>query len=270
MIALNEIIKNENHFSNRYKLMGKKCNLAKIIKLEKKFISIEQQKNESRAICNKLCAQVAELVNAKKPTHDMIQQINKLDKSCLIYEKKSKDAMSKINRMLKKLPNLPLDENILNISFKTNKNPSFSAQSLKDEICKITEPILIKHSSKQYLKSLKNQVIKLESLPKCLFLKTKNNSLEIILLLGNNAYSVFENILLTLKQNAVIVIDKSIKKLSKISSKEIIARLCDDTFASIQFIGEYVSRALSLKFYDKKTDMTKFVNMIKIKIKSHG
>ncbi len=270
MIALNEILKNKDEFVRKYQLMGKSFNLDKIIKLEEKFIIIDKRKNETRAACNKLCAQVAELINENKPTKNLIEQINKLDKRCITDEKKSKKAMLKINKLLSKLPNIPLDENILNISYKTHINSSFALNELKNEINKIAELILEKKTPKQYLKNHKNQVIQVENLPKCLLFKSQTNSPEILILLDNQSKETFDKLLTLLQNNALLVIDKSINTLNKTSSKEILTRLSDDSIAQINYVGEYISRDLGLKFYDRKTDMTRFVNLIKIKIKCHG
>ena len=173
MIALNELIKNKEEFAKRYELMGKKYNLDKIVDLEQKFIVIDQKKNTARATSNKLCSQVADLINNNKSTIELIQQINQLDKQILHDEHKSSKAMAKINKHLSKLPNLPIDDNILNISYKTSANPDFTFNQFMQELSKIAKPISIKNSPERYLKSIRNRVIKHENLPQCMLFQSK-------------------------------------------------------------------------------------------------
>ena len=270
MIALNEVLKDKDKFDKRYKLMGKHHKLDKIALMEQKFIVIDKKKNEARANCNKLCSQVADLINNNKSTQELIREINRLDKQIMHYDKQSKQAMCKINKHLSKLPNLAIDENVLNIPLKTSANPQYTLTQFTQDIKSIAELIEVKRSAKYFLKSVKNQVIKHENLPQCVFTKTKKHQEEIILLLDHNCKAVLENLVLLLKNNARFMIEKSIKSLSPISSKEILVRLCDNSVALIQYVGEYISRDINLKFYDKNIDMTRFVNIIKIKIKCHG
>ena len=78
---------------------------------------------------------------------------------------------------------------------------------------------------------------------------------------------IFEDLQEILAQNAKFLISKSIRQLNKNSSKSLIATLSDNSWITIDLLGEYVSREKSIKFYDKKIDMTQFVNMIKIQIR---
>ena len=72
MIALNEILNNKKLYEEKYKLIGKRYNLDKIIASEEKFIILDRQNNENRAKCNKLCSQVADLVNSNQSTSEII------------------------------------------------------------------------------------------------------------------------------------------------------------------------------------------------------
>ena len=96
------------------------------------------------------------------------------------------------------------------------------------------------------------------------------NQKNIIMLLDHNSKLVFDSFVSTLTNNAYLIVEKSIKSINRVSSKEMLVRLCDNTIAQIQYVGEYISREINLKFYDKNLDMTRFVNIIKIKIKCHG
>lgn len=266
MIALNEILKNKDKYIERYKLMDKNVNLDKIISLEQKFIIIDDRKNQNRAKCNKLCSQVAEIINNDNTPQDLIKQINKLDKYIRQDEIKSKRAMAKINRHLSKLPNIALDKNTLNLVLKSQNNKEFNISNLIGQIPNISiEQNINIH---RYLKTLKNRVLKLEELPQSTQFDNKKG-IEILMLLDINARHVFENLNSILVCNAQHVIDTSIKQLDKNTSKQIIALLNDNTRVELQYVGEYISRSLNIKYYDKTLDMTRFVNIIKIKIKRH-
>ena len=195
MIALNEIIANKELFEKKYKLMGKRANLDKIIKLEEQFIILDKKSNELRANCNKLCSEIAELVNTNKDSKHAILKINTLDKEISVLEKKSSKAMKSINNKLKKLPNLPLDENVLNIPIKS-KNTAFGIENFVATLSNIAEPEIINLSEKKYIDSLKKVVIKAENLPKLINLKGKNK--KFLILCGSNSQEILETIFKTL------------------------------------------------------------------------
>ena len=268
MIALNEILKNKNEFIERYKLMGKSYNLDKIIKLEERFIEIDTKKNTNRSKCNKLCSQVADKINSGEDVSSLIYEINQLDKVVSKDEKASQKAMSKINKLLKKLPNPSLDDNTLNISLKTTVNPNFGKNEFLQELSKIAKPMEINKKLRKYLFSLKHRVIKIEDLPQ-IFVNEKRYVSEFLILLDSSAKTQYDILISILTGNASYVFDKSIKNLDKVSSKEAKAMLSDNTIVNIQFTGEYLSREIGLKLYDKQIDMTKFVNIIRINIKNH-
>lgn len=265
MIALNEIISNKDKFDKKYKLMGKKVKLEKIIKLEQSFIKLDKKTSELRSNCNKLCGEIAELINSNTDTSDAISKINCLDKEIISLEKKSEKAMKKINKKLKKLPNPSLEDNILNISVKT-KLTDFSKESLIDTLNQIADIQTVSQSYKKYISSLEKVVFKAENLPQVIKLNdTKKQN--IVILCGTNALEILDNIQNTLTGNAKYLTIKSVRQLKKESSKELYATLSDGTFITVKFSGEFVSRENSIKLYDKKIDMTKFVNIIKVTIK---
>lgn len=264
MIALNEIISNKELFEKKYKLMGKNFNLDKIINLEKNFIFLDKKANELRAECNKMCSEIAELVNTKIDTSVSISKINILDKNIASLEKKASKAMKKINKMLNRLPNLPLDENILNIPIKT-KESDFTKENLISEIEKLADVEYFQISEKSYLNTLRKIVFKSENLPK--LVNVNSNKQKYLLLCGSNALDLFEQIKTILTKNAKYVTLKSIKFLKRDCSREITAVLSDKSIISLEFLGEFASRTKSIKLYDKTIDMTKFVNIIRICIK---
>ena len=83
MIALNEIISNKEKFELIYKSMGKNIKLDKIISLEEEFIKLDKKSSELRSECNKLCSEIAEIVNSNSDTNDAISKINSIDKEII-------------------------------------------------------------------------------------------------------------------------------------------------------------------------------------------
>lgn len=265
MIALNEILKNREKFENKYKLMGKKINFDRVFSLEEKFIVLDKNASETRAKCNKLCAEIADKINSGENVKELILQINTLNKQIFLLEKKSKRAMKKINRYLHKLPNPALEENVLNIPLKTTPNADFTHEKFIEYIEKIGNFNKVKYTLKSYLAEQKNVVFKKEKLPETIKFASKN---EYLILLDSDKICVFDELTKLLASNAKYAVCKSVKYLNPWAAKEISAMLCDGSIVKIEFLGEYVSREIALKFYDKSIDMTKFVNMIKVEMTS--
>ncbi len=265
MIALNEIISNKEKFDSIYMSMGKNIKLDKIISLEEEFIKLDKRASELRSNCNKLCAQIAELINSGSDTTKAISEINETDKEIIKLEKKSSKAMAKINKKLKNLPNLPLENNALNIAVKT-KTTNYSKDNFIELIESISKIESVNQSYKNYISSLEKVVFKADVLPKTIKLKGKRKQ-KLVVLCGTNGVEILDNLQKTLSENAKYLTIKSIKALKKESQKELYSTLSDGTFISVRFSGEFASREKSIKLYDKTIDMTKFVNIIRITIK---
>lgn len=264
MIALNEVISNKKLIEEKFKLMGKHFNLDKIIGLEQKYIVIYNRANELRAMCNKLCSEVADKINKKEETDELVAQINKLDNQISKLEKKCTRFMRNINKSLIKLPNPALSSNTLNLSLPTHTNPNFTAKDFVSELSKISDIKCTKLKFKQYIESLQNMVFKAEVLPK--IIKFNSKKTEFLLLGTNNSIDILNQLIEILNHNSKYLIEKSIKYLRKESSKEFLAILNNKSRIEISFTFEYISRDFGIKYYDKQLDMTKFVNIIKIKI----
>jgi len=264
MIALNEILSKKDYFELKYKLMGKKAKLDKIIKIEEKFIVLDKKASELRSSCNKLCGEFSKNLETEKSSSELLSKINKLNKEAEKVSGLSQKSMKKINNLLKKLPNPAAEDNILNISVKT----TVSELSKNQFISKLTEFAKIETSElkpNKYFDSLKKVVFKAENLPKFVHLKQTND----FLMLGDTKTinDTIKQIKEFLSQNAKYLTIKSIRQLKKYSSKTLLATLSDRTFVTVDLLGEYLSRENSIKFYDKQLDMTQFVNMIRISIK---
>lgn len=266
MIALNEILNNKEYYKQTYHVMGKRVNLEKIISLEQNFIVLDKKNNENRARCNKLCSQVADLVNENKNTDDLIKEINQLDKTINCGEKRSKKAMKKINRLLKKLHNIPLEKNLLNEHMKTTQDEKYSAEMFLSEIHSLTRYNMSDLNLKSFINSQQYNVLKAENLPLTTHCWHRKHSENLIVFCNETAPETLEKIINILSLHSKFLIKKSIKFLKKDCSKEILSTLSNGTIIKVEFLGEYVSREKMIKFYDKNLDMTKFVNMIRITI----
>lgn len=264
MIALNEILSKRDYFEQKYKLMGKKAKLEKIIKLEEKFIVLDKKASELRSSCNKLCGEFSKNLETGNTSSELLLKINNLNNETEKISKLSQRSMKKINNLLKKLPNPAAEDNILNISVKT----TVSELSKNQFISKLTEFARLETSElkpNKYFYSLKKVVFKAENLPKLVHLKQTNE----FLIFGDSKTinDTIEQIKEILSQNAKYLTIKSIRQLKKYSSKTLLATLSDRTFVTVDLLGEYLSRENSIKFYDKQIDMTQFVNILKISIK---
>lgn len=264
MIALNEIISNKKEFEKKYRLMGKRVDLDKIVDLEQKFITDSRKSSELRANCNKLCSQVADEINIGSEPNELIKKINKLDRQINKLERKNSRSMRKINRLLSKLPNLALSHNTLNLSVPTIENPNYTKATFLDDLAKSFEIFDEINNLKMFYKSLKNVVMKAEILPK--LIKTSDKKTTLVLLCNSPNLAEYETIVNLLKHNSKYLIEKSIKSLNPACSKEFLAILSNNLRINVALLGEYVSRGINLKFYDKNIDMTKFLNMVLITI----
>ena len=262
MIALNKIIENKEYFNSKYKLMGKHFDLNKIIDQEQKYIIKDRENNNARAHCNKLCSEVAGVVEGGGDPNELISKIFKLDKQINKTNRKLDKSMNKINRKLKRLPNVALDDNILNFPIKTQADENFNFYDFERILQQIGKLEKSNSSSKRYLKTLKKVVFKKECLPKVVL----TNDCYLIIL-AENGLGTFNLLIETLKNHSKFLISKSIKYLKKDCSKELIAKLNDGHIINLEYIGDYVSRDIGLKFYSKESDMTKFAELIRVKIK---
>lgn len=264
MIALNEIISNKKEFEKKYLLMGKRVNLDKIVNLEQKFITGSRKSSELRADCNKFCSQVADEINTGTDPNELVKKINKLDRQINKLERKNASSMRKINKLLSKLPNPALSHNTLNLSVPTIENPKYSKADFLDDLAKSFEISNENTNLKTLYKNLKDVVMKVENLPK--LIKTSDKKTTLVLLSNSSNSAEFETIVKLLKHNSKYLIEKSIKVLKPACSKEFLAILSNNLRINVALLGEYVSRGINLKFYDKNIDMTKFVNMALITI----
>lgn len=259
MIALNELVKNYDNYVGKYNLMGKKAKLDSIILLEKKFTKLQQETNAQRSKCNKLCSEVANKINEKEDTSSLIEEINNLDtqinKSTILLNA----LYNKINIKLSKLPSLPRCENVLNIPIKTTQT-NFNVKDFVQEVSKIAEIRELEESTLDFLKSQEDCIFEVEKMPTSIGYKNKIT----ILSTKDDIYKIYDSLIETMKQNAKLLIQKSIRQMKKDSAQEFRVVLSDRSVIDIRLIEEYYSREYSLKYHDSKTDMNKFLNQIDI------
>lgn len=261
MIALNEIVKNKEYFINKYKQMGKSANLDSIVFLEEKYSKLQLEAKNNRSNCNKLCSQVAEQINDKKDVSVLISQINTLD-NFINKQTKILDKMyAKINKKLRKLHNPARCENLLNLHIKT-KAKDYSVLNFINEINKISTINIINDSIKKYLKTREDYVFTADNLP--MIIKYKNKIT--ILATKEDCIQIYDNLVKQLKDNSKVLIQKSIRQLKKQSTDEYRATLSDNSVIDLRLVEEFYSREYSLKYTDKKSDMSKFLNQIDINI----
>ena len=261
MIALNKLVKDCELYNKKYQLMGKRVNLDPILSLEKKFTKIQLEANSKRSICNKLCSQVAELTNSHSDTFSIIKQINHLDKNIIFLNKKADVLYKKINKKLKKLPNLATNLNITDIQVSTTKT-KFQIANFNEFINNITHAESYQTPIKKYLAKHKNFIYDESSLPVIVFYKNKVSIFATETLINK----IYNEILSTLKLNAHELIQKSIKAMNSESSEEYYAILHDKTIIKLNLIGEYFTRLYSIKVHEKNSDMSLFLNQIDIYI----
>jgi len=260
MIALNEIIKNREIFEYKYKLKGQKVALDKLFHFAADMKKLQLKTEALRADCNKLCGMLAIEKNKKANILPLLKDIKALDKQINQNNKRLESINKKINIILKKLDNLPLDENQENILIKTG-----GTRCLKNEFDEFVNQIL---PTKKTNLNILNQLISLKNI---------NSSAEfeiyhckdgyLILTTQENAHLTKETILNFLKLKSKSITKASIKDLSKQSAQTYIVQLNNQDTLYIEFIGEYLTREYKIKYHDKSSDMTKFINQINIYIK---
>ena len=261
MIALNELISNQELFKSKYKLMGKRYNklIDSIIALSKDFSLLDKQNNTLRADCNKKCGEIAELVNQKKPTNKEIREIDCLNNTIFKNDKILRNKFQILNKKLKHLHNLPIDDNVLNIQLKTTCDENYNKDTFIKTLKTFGKATQVKQ--KNMLALYKNVVLKEDDMP---FWCVHNKKM--VGFFKENARDFYDKILDELLNHSKFLIKKSIKALKKCSSLGFVATLYDDTNISVDFSGEYLSRNYAIKYKNKKLDMTKFAENILIEI----
>ena len=259
MIALNELLENFDEYQNTYHEMGLKTKLNTFIVLENKRKLVQNDFENTRSECNKLCKTVAEKRKNNEDTSELINKITKLDKQNKKLEKQLMIQGKIIDKKLKKLRNLPDTLNKKHLQIKTQKTPSTVSELISHlgTICK-TEHSELK--VQEYLETQKNKLFKEKDLP-CMTV-CKDGLL--LLCTATKRGEFCTGIIEYLKNNSLSLVKHSIYKMKKSSSSEYFVHLKRKTYLRVAFKKEFYTRALKIKYRDSSIDMTKFVNQINI------
>ncbi len=259
MIALNEIMSNQEDFERIYKKMGHRVDLIPIISLEDERKIVQLKAETLRSETSKLCSQIAILRRENKDTKALMSQIESNEKQIKALNKKLDSFGKQIDSKLKLLPNISTHENELNKQIETLGSQS-DFGSLKIYISSMFKPTKSRKSIRSYVKSLKNRLFQESELGIAAFCKNG-----IALLFQNYlADDVLNQLLSYLKNNSQFLVCAGIKNLSRTSSCEYIATLNQNCFINIQIKGEYFTREHKIKYKYIKLDNTKFVYEIDI------
>lgn len=262
MIAFNELMNNLEQFTTIYNVMGVKFNHKVFIALEKKLKRIQNQAESMRANCNKICGEIISIKSSNKNANTTykLKQATSLNKNAHQTQLKVEQLLKKINKKLKKLPNIPDHTNTTNIQIDTMKN-KFNLSDFKEAVLKTYSITNVNQNINSFLKNKKNVIFKSNELPKCVSCKNKN----FLILCHHNDYDLISNDLLNYFQNhSQSIIEQSIINLNKSSCKEYFIHLSSNEYLHIQFKREYCSRDFKIKYHDLNTDSTKFVNQINL------
>lgn len=266
MIALNKLILNINKFKLACKFRGFDYDflideIEELFQNEKK-LSLDFEK--SRSNCNKLCA---ELFKQKSNSNnenlsELYEQILNADSQANDFKRKAKNCLELINKKLSLLPNFP--DEFLSQNTVLSKN-SFCSKTSEDFFNFLSTTLGLKNSKetiKSFVKSLKNMIFEEEDLP---FL-TRCSDGFVLLDSETNLSLKLNEILEFCEEFAVQVKRIKAKNMMKASSDEYLVKF-NDFSVKIEVVKEFFTREFSVKFKNKKLDMTEFLNQINFKIK---
>lgn len=260
MIALNELLDNFDKYQTAYLLIGEKANLKTFVRLENKLKNAGLKFENTRALCNKKCGELIKLQANNQDTKAELKEILLLDKKALNYQKKFNKINSKINAKLKRLKNLPDNDNLMNLQVETlnitstlyDLNQFLKANFKCNTVSNLT--------TENFIKGESEKLIEENNLPCVNFCK---NGI-VLLCTCENTQTILNNLLEYFKSHSISLIEHSIKYLKKSSAQEFLIHLNKNLYVELELKKEYFSRDYKIKYRDSKTDMTKFVNQINI------
>ena len=259
MIALNELIKDIEKYKELYKLMGLKINLNSFVKLEKQLREAGQAFENSRATCNKKCGELIKKQAQNTNTVTELAEIINLDKQTLKLQAKFNKINKKVNKKLEKLPNLPDDKNLSHLQIETTKTTS-SIEDFKAFIEKTFKVNTFSKKTNLFLKGETDKLFEEENLPQITY--TKNGI--VVFSKKDDVENLFNLFLNYFKTNSLSIVKLSVKELKKSSTQEYLIHLNQDLYFHLELKREFFSRKYKVKYHDKSTDMTKFINQIDI------
>ena len=261
MIALNHLVSNIEKYEQAYKVKGLVVSFDEILDLTEKLKALESSSEEKRATCNKLCAEVLSVRENPQKLSKLLSEITELDASSNSLKQQAKSVERKINIKLKKLHNLPdyieNSDKILSISQNSSKLSDFMYF-----MCGFSKIDKITQNVDEFLKSISNQLLSENQFP---IIKSDYFGNIMILSDENGVVFILNQILSYLSKNSLKFIQVSTKKLIKCASKQYNAYLSDAKI-SIILCREYHTRESKVKYREAKSDTTKFLNELRLKV----
>ena len=259
MIALNELLNNIELYKSTYKMMGLKSNLSRFVELENKLKNIQLEAEHKRSDCNKKCANLVKLKKDNIDISDHLIEIVELDNEINKLQKQLSSIIETIENNLKKLHNLPDLKNTQNLQIETSKTKS-DLNALKSYLSKICTIKSCLKSSKNFIKEQCDVLFEQNELPLATYCKHGI----VILCEQNKIDDLAQKLIEYFKQNSISMIERSVCKLKKSSSREIFIHLNNRLYLKLEIKREFFTREFKLKYRDKSIDTTKFVNQINI------
>lgn len=261
MIALNELLKNKEEYQNAYNLKGVKTDLNVFVRLEDERKKTQLDFEHKRAECNKMCGEVVKLKKQNKDdkAKELITEISDLDKQISRLQNKLNIQGKMIDNKLKKLHNIPDNNNVHNLQIETTRKES-NHNDLRSFLAKFCKPEPYFSSVSKFIKSQANVLFEEQKLPIAYYCKNG-----IVILCAEKNIDKLTTILLDyFKENSLSIIEKSVQKIKKSSSQEYFIHLKRKTYFKLEIKREFFTREYKLKYRDSSIDMTKFVNQINL------
>ncbi len=260
MIDLNDLLKNIDKYKAGYAFKRQKVNLDYFVIMEESRKKLQLETEKMRALCNKLCGEVARFREKNKSTDELIKQIVVLDKVINENNKTLNRYNKAINKKLSKLHNLPIYDNEYNEQLARNKNTNLTYAGL-EEALKINLKIENYDGKIQkYFKEKANFLFEEDKMP--FAVKAKNGYT--ILCRAQDVEKIKDGFLNYFADNAMSLIKVSSKKLHWANNASFYVHLNQKESFYFEINKEYCTREANIKYRSKDIDMTKFVNQINI------
>ena len=263
MIDFNHLLNNLDLYSEGYKNKGLKINLEAFLLLENKLKTLQLKTEKMRAVCNKLCKDVATLKNEGKDTSEILGKITLLDDTIKTNSKKLKKLNLKINKKLKKLHNIPEFSNPYHEQVVTNFKNSSTLNDLKSFINENFKVESFNKTILYYFKEKRNFLFDESNMPEVISCKDGY-----LFLCSQSHFDEIKNTFLDyFSKNSLSLIKVSCRKLNKANEASYYVHLNKKQSLYFEINKEFYTREFNLKYRDKKIDMTKFVGQINVLLK---
>ena len=260
MIDLNDLLKNIDKYKAGYAFKKVRANLDYFVIMEESRKKLQLDTEKMRALCNKLCGEVARFREKNKDTTELINQITALDKVINENNKELERYNKNINKHLAKLHNLPMYDNEYNEQLANNKNATITYAELEKDLKKNLQVEEFDGKIQKYFKEKANFLFEEDKMP--FAVKAKNGF--VILCRAQDVEKIQEEFLKYFSEKAMSLIKVSSKKLHWANSASFYVHLNHKESFYFEINKEYCTRESNIKYRSKDIDMTKFVNQINI------